>query len=831
MIGPPCQGTGSWLAQTEQYMAWWRGDHRFLWIKGKAGSGKSTLMKHLLQNLRQNPVSPPLTVAAFFYHATGHEVERSTSGLLRAILYQIFTQNQSLLEDFISISDGRFLKGQNLQWEVAELMEALRMAGELESWTTAIFLLDGLDEGSREEIRQLLPFFEQLCREDLKKSHVKLKVCFSSRHYPNITINDCPEIHVERYNYQDIKTFTDQKLLRLPDTSSNNHLVQFVLDRADGVFLWVDLVTNTILMAEDDGETFDRKMERLKATPLELDDLYMQIFTRLTEVERAETFRLLKWVLFSLNSLTPLELCFAFHFEENGSYATFESWRLSGHFVESGPQMDRFIRSRSRGLVTIQSAPFLPKSTRGVVQFIHQTVPEFLLRKGFALLHPSIDFSSTLGLCHHQMALCCAEYFSQAEVFQCGSMTLLAFEANRSGHAFLDWAIPRPTVQTATRVRDSLLSHHNSRTNVPYTRAEVTAKMNVLDAAVELVFSELPLLKYSLQAFEYHINYAERFRIPQTSIVEVFLHKGPRFLRLWYSFQDALYLPRNHHFHRANWDDFLQGAVVLGLTSCIHELGIRLSNQSLRALPSSCDPVKALFIAVHQRSSAAVGHLVACGADTNARAANGQGDDCPLDIACREQDTQTVRELIQHGAMVNVQNLFGYTPFHHAAAAGALEVVQILLESGATANATLFRSKETPLQLAVINDHLDVVKLLMAINADKHARDANNNDWVALALRHRSAAVYAFLCPQSPTLPAREFGRPSLTRGFPSIDRATTASPSPERQEEKRRVRSTGFELNLAPHRGHQAGGAGYLRPDRFGNWNEGSRRTRSLES
>ena len=50
--------TCRWLLKSEQYLSWLNTTkldehHGFLWIKGKAGTGKSTLMKYALVNARK----------------------------------------------------------------------------------------------------------------------------------------------------------------------------------------------------------------------------------------------------------------------------------------------------------------------------------------------------------------------------------------------------------------------------------------------------------------------------------------------------------------------------------------------------------------------------------------------------------------------------------------------------------------------------------------------------------------------------------------------------------------------------------------------------------
>lgn len=97
----------------------------------------------------------------------------------------------------------------------------------------------------------------------------------------------------------------------MSDTSEDRRLVESILNQADGVFLWADLVTNEMLMADGDGETLSQKMERLKKTPNGLDDLYTQIFYKLSGKEHIDTSRIFKRVLHASRRLSSLELCFA----------------------------------------------------------------------------------------------------------------------------------------------------------------------------------------------------------------------------------------------------------------------------------------------------------------------------------------------------------------------------------------------------------------------------------------------------------------------------------------------------------------------------------------
>lgn len=571
-------------------------------------------------------------------------------------------------------------------------------------------------------------------------------------------------------------------------------MIQSILSRADGIFLWVDLVTSTILESDDNGETLEEKLEALYDTPRELDGLFTQIFLKLGENERMDTYHMLSWMLFATRRMSSLELCFAMQFSRGGSFVTFDSWRRSHQFIDRGSQTERFIRSRSRGLLTIEKSSNSHEPDR--VQFIHQTVPGFLLQKGLAMLRRK-DPAHLPGLCNYYIALTCIRYLSQEATVSCASMILLrSFNrlSNKTSRkwsytpvAFLEWINPTEVIDKTVkeRARLELLDSYSSTTYRHYSASEVNSYAHGILKAIKLVFSELPLLEYAIQALATRLTSAEESQISQVAILDTLLHKGPQCLRLWYSFQDVLYLPSGHRLHHIEWSDFLQASVSLGLDSCIRELSVQLSLRNI-SLPPSCDPTQSLSVAALYSSSGIVSELIACGANPNAR---NKGQDTPLDVACRTGDVKMVTTLLNMGAKVNSRNFFGFTPLHYAAQVGAISVMSALLSAGAAVDPRLDRTGDTPMLLAVVSDQVDVVKLLMANGADSHLKNGTGLDCHGLAIRYACAMAYAALNPHSPRLP-KEAGISGHNRHLlhivEPINRAMTASPSPERQEHKR---------------------------------------------
>ena len=90
-IGPAHIKTCKWLLEDSQCVDWLDASkldehHGFLWIKGKAGAGKSTLMKFATANA--HTTLEDCIVLYFFFNARGNDIEKSTVGTYHSLLFQ-----------------------------------------------------------------------------------------------------------------------------------------------------------------------------------------------------------------------------------------------------------------------------------------------------------------------------------------------------------------------------------------------------------------------------------------------------------------------------------------------------------------------------------------------------------------------------------------------------------------------------------------------------------------------------------------------------------------------------------------------------------------------
>ena len=123
--------TCKWLLKNSEYLDWLNatklGEHHgFLWIKGKPGTGKSTLMKFALTNARKT--MKDRIVISFFFNARGEGLEKSTIGTYQSLLLQLLEWLPALqcVFDSLGLSSSRISIYH--QWSVKSLKTLLEQA-------------------------------------------------------------------------------------------------------------------------------------------------------------------------------------------------------------------------------------------------------------------------------------------------------------------------------------------------------------------------------------------------------------------------------------------------------------------------------------------------------------------------------------------------------------------------------------------------------------------------------------------------------------------------------------------------------------------------------
>lgn len=190
--------TCEWLLRRKDYQEWMDRDSNhphasngFFWIRGNPGTGKSIAMKFLFQKM-QNKLKQSRNelVLSFFFNARGSDLEKSTLGLYRSLLFGLLSSDPSLLVVFDHCSRGQCLSILSGEWEQKHerlLQELYENAVDLlAEWKKRLyFYVDALDECPEHQIQDMVTYFEDIMTEGKSRN---IRVCFSSRHYPRISI-------------------------------------------------------------------------------------------------------------------------------------------------------------------------------------------------------------------------------------------------------------------------------------------------------------------------------------------------------------------------------------------------------------------------------------------------------------------------------------------------------------------------------------------------------------------------------------------------------------------------------------------------------------------
>ncbi len=258
----------------------------FLWIKGHPGTGKSTLIKLLFEQAKFNEKSDSSKITlSFFFLARGTAEEKSTTGLYRSLLHQLFEKAKDLRDslEWMTVDGAKVIQLNG--WHEEALKQTLTHAiRKLKGRSLTIFV-DALDECNRSQAVGMICFFEELCNY-AKEAQVLLQICFSSRHYPTVIIEKGIEVTLEDEigHTQDIEQYIKSKQVE--------SLRSEILKKSSGIFLWVVLVLDIINSEYPNSSISIKKIrERLKEIPPKLTDLFEMILMRDGEnLERLQVY-------------------------------------------------------------------------------------------------------------------------------------------------------------------------------------------------------------------------------------------------------------------------------------------------------------------------------------------------------------------------------------------------------------------------------------------------------------------------------------------------------------------------------------------------------------
>ncbi|KAI1496314.1 hypothetical protein F5X99DRAFT_75957 [Biscogniauxia marginata] len=366
------QGSSDWFLKTEQMEAWFKIDSKVpvLCLLGKPGAGKSVLSAGVVTS----PQRSGMATLSYFckYH---HRDDSST--ILKTLLLQLVCQS----EDLTAVAYENYVgKGKEPSLKVLRLMLA-GSAGSpslLHAASPCRIVVDGLDECSIEEQKHVI---EDLFRLVTMNSPQSCKLFVSSRETSEITrvlqknSKLCSAVHLSMQQeplMQNIEGFVRSRLtemkqekLALQTTEGIvDNIVHTVVAKANGMFLWVKLVLDSL----DDADSMADLHDAITTMPSELSKLYRRIIERMYERKgqkaTEKVLRILAWLVFAKRPLKRYEILHGAGITPE--YPTINQWTMFDNSV-----IDK-------------CKPLVEELPDGSIGLVHFTVDEFLRNEHLA---------------------------------------------------------------------------------------------------------------------------------------------------------------------------------------------------------------------------------------------------------------------------------------------------------------------------------------------------------------------------------------------------------------------------------------------------------------
>ncbi|KAF5004590.1 hypothetical protein FDECE_8920 [Fusarium decemcellulare] len=416
-------GTCSWIFDHSNFRSWLDESSSLLWIKGKPGSGKSTLMRFLSEKRALKDTAFTL----FSHFALDDPTRKSPKSMLMSLLHQLLvTTPRSLpfgmLQEYSDKSELLGNYGTYWEWHEEELKkylhQSIRQASQ--SGQSLVFFLDALDEC--DDPGTICSFTRDIL------TFRNVHVCISSRLDPQCDAFNIRKISLEEYNTTDIKSWISTRLssLELYKATVKESLVQKIAQEANGVFIWAKLAISNLDVLTHPSATAREIVDGLMLFPKSLNQLYDLILGRL--LHRSRNSRrlfatiLLQWVMCAQRPLTTSELldalssqwprcsdvCSCFPRTRETCIPPRPSKSVQYHFMDT-------ITWSCGGFIEIEShLPSAPAQydsdwASSRVKFVHRSVREFLLKRG-----PELIGNDTFHWNGHQhLARVCLDFLSE----------------------------------------------------------------------------------------------------------------------------------------------------------------------------------------------------------------------------------------------------------------------------------------------------------------------------------------------------------------------------------------------------------------------------------
>ena len=256
--------------------------------------------------------------------------------------------------------------GQTFRWSRDELKRGLLKLVERQDAALDICMfIDGLDEYSNDtehdrtdDSQDIVQLLKSLTAR--QNWPIRVKICVSSRPWQvftdafatdyNLRLQDLTQHDIQKYLTDTLGGSNFLIRLVADGNYDLDSLVRLLMDQANGVFLWVKLVTSKVLRDAQNGAELAEIYALIVDMPQALEDLFMRMLQDIPEDYLDEAARIFEIRRCSLSPPTLLDMYFACKNILDVTTAPMQEFPPE-NLNQIRQQMDRRIRSRCGGLL------------------------------------------------------------------------------------------------------------------------------------------------------------------------------------------------------------------------------------------------------------------------------------------------------------------------------------------------------------------------------------------------------------------------------------------------------------------------------------------------
>lgn len=385
------EGSGQWLFEKSEFRQWQNGPkNQIYWVNAQPAAGKSVLASAVISHLKSIDYD-----CSYYFFDYSNKLTSTINLFLRSMTWQMASIDANVFKIILEKCEANEML---TKMEHRVIWRRLFLEGLLKRKLEGkhYWVVDGLDECVADS--ELVPLLLKIGESSSIRIFLTCRSTFTV--YKQITHPKAAVVSHTlslRDTRKDIELYirANMELLPLVSEEARNTVVQQILSKSAGCFLWVNLVLQELRQAHTSGE----RREVLEEVPTGMDELYTRILNLMSQVTYGNKLAkaILTWAVCSVIPLTIEELHLALEIDMQDTIDDMGISLLSGcgHLV--------FVDAQS------------------YVQMVHQTARDFLLSP----TNPS-EFSVNKKAGHRRLLMACLEYLLGDEMrgFKYGKLSV-----------------------------------------------------------------------------------------------------------------------------------------------------------------------------------------------------------------------------------------------------------------------------------------------------------------------------------------------------------------------------------------------------------------------